>query len=588
MDTIVFDDVKGGKHMINTVLINTALLIVFVVIGAIILVAVFILLYIFVFSRNSAKRTVKDLEKKYSYLDALLIGQDSQYIHRLEIVSRTNLLYVDIYNEFSRRFKSIYEIDDKFAESKIRQVKSLIANKQYKNIKGVIENVRTAVQTLENKVNELDHDLYEVIKPEEEARQAILRLKEGYRAVKQTFYGLSSDLEIILPSFNKAFDKLDETFARFDAHIDSAEYEEANALLPVISGVVSALKSALEQMPNFCIYATKILPQAIEDITTKFTSLEASGYPLFHLSFRSRVDDWNFRLSTIKKQLVALHVSGVGEECENIQNEINQLSAELDKEVEDKEFFNLNNSGIYKKVLDLEKNFLKICSILPEVEQIYKVEETQQEQMKNLKENINNMGVSKRNLDAFIHSSTKQPYSVLRSKLEQLQADYEIAYTGLENFKAYLESLKTSSEEAYNMVFAYYYRLREAEYTLDNMHLPSFAATYAEKIDECYALLNEIDATIKVRPIDVALINEKVEDLKAKASILLDDIDNKERECKLAESAIVYANRDRVHPAEVHRQLLSLEDKFYQGQFEEVYHEADNLFRRSHVENNNG
>ena len=198
------------------------------------------------------------------------------------------------------------------------------------------------------------------------------------------------------------------------------------------------------------------------------------------------------------------------------------------------------------------------------------------------------MGVSKRNLDAFIHSSTKQPYSVLRSKLEQLQADYEIAYTGLENFKAYLESLKTSSEEAYNMVFAYYYRLREAEYTLDNMHLPSFAATYAEKIDECYALLNEIDATIKVRPIDVALINEKVEDLKAKASILLDDIDNKERECKLAESAIVYANRDRVHQAEVHRQLLNLEDKFYQGQFEEVYHEADNLFRRSHVENNNG
>ena len=95
--------------MINTVLINTALLIVFVVIGAIILVAVFILLYIFVFSRNSAKRTVKDLEKKYSYLDALLIGQDSQYIHRLEIISRTNLLYVDKHEQFSRRFKEIYE-----------------------------------------------------------------------------------------------------------------------------------------------------------------------------------------------------------------------------------------------------------------------------------------------------------------------------------------------------------------------------------------------------------------------------------------------------------------------------------------------
>ena len=565
----------------------TALVIVLVVLGVIIVAAASVLLYIFVFSRNAAKRTVKDLEKKYSYLDALLIGQDSQYIHRLEIVSRTNLLYVDIYNDFSRRFKSIYEIDDKFADSKIKQVKSLIANKQYKNIKLVIENVRDAVQSLEDKVNQLDRDLYQVIKPEEEARQAILRLKESYRAVKQTFYSLSSDLEIILPSFNKAFDKLDETFTAFDTHIDSAEYDDANALLPVISGVVSALKTALEQMPNFCIYVTKILPDKIKQITDKYNDLERNGYPLFHLSFRTKVDDWNYRLGFIKKQLVALNVNGVGEECEAIQNEIDNLSVDLDKEVEDKEYFISSNGDIYKNVLDLEKNFLKICSILPEVEQIYIVDETQQEQMRILKENINSMGVSKRTLDAFVHSSTAQPYSVLRAKLEQLYADYEVASAGLSAFKIYLESLKTSSEEAYSMVFAYYYRLREAEFTLSSINLPSFAESYAPKIDECYELLNEIDRTIKIRPIDVALINEKVEDLKAKASNLLDDIDSKERECKLAESAIVYANRDRIHQEDVHHQLLALEEKFYAGDFETVYHEADNIFRRNHVENEN-
>ncbi|MBR0294858.1 MAG: hypothetical protein IJQ67_02995 [Bacilli bacterium] len=574
--------------MALVVLIQTWLIILVAVVGSIFLIALFILLYVIVFSRNAAKRTVKDLEKKYSYLDALLIGQDSQYIHRLEIVSRTNLLYVDIYNEFSRRFKSIYEIDDKFAESKIKQVKTLIANKQYKNIKLVIENVKNAVQILEDKVNELDRDLYDVIKPEEEARQAILRLKESYRAVKQLFFSLSSDLELILPSFNKAFDKLDETFAKFETHIDSAEYDEANALLPVISGVVAALKQALEQMPNFCIYVTKILPQKIEEITEKYNTLEANGYPLFHLSFRSKVDDWNYRLSAIKKQLIALHVAGIGEECETIQNEIDALSLELDKEVEDKEYFVLNNSEIYKNVLDLEKSFLKICSILPEVEQVYIVEELQQEQMKILKENINSMGVSKRSLDAFVHSSTPQPYSVLRSKLEQLHADYDVAYVGLNNFRSYLESLKTSSEEAYNMIFVYYYRLREAEFTLSMINLPEFAKTYDERINECYELLNEIDRTIKIRPIDVALINQKVEELKVKASILLDDIDCKERECKLAESAIVYANRDRVHQEEVHQYLTALEEKFYEGQFETVYHEADSLFRRSHVETNNG
>ena len=90
--------------------------------GVIILGVLAFLLYHFVISRNRVKHQVRELQKKYSYLDALLIGQDSQYIHRLEIMSRTNLLYVDKHEKFSRRFKEIYENDDKFAESMIKQL----------------------------------------------------------------------------------------------------------------------------------------------------------------------------------------------------------------------------------------------------------------------------------------------------------------------------------------------------------------------------------------------------------------------------------------------------------------------------------
>ena len=178
-----------------------------IIVGVVaVVVAISILLYIFVFSHNAYKKQVRDLERKFSYFDALLMGQDSQYIHHLEIVSRTNLLYVEKYNTYSKKFKEIFENDDKFAESMVKQLNSLIASNQYKNIKVVIADARKAIAIFEEAVNNLDAELYEIVKPEEEARQAILRLKESYRAVKQTFYSLSSDLELILPSFNKAFE----------------------------------------------------------------------------------------------------------------------------------------------------------------------------------------------------------------------------------------------------------------------------------------------------------------------------------------------------------------------------------------------
>ena len=160
-----------------------------IIIVSIFLIAGFILLYIFVISRNYKKRQVRDLENKYSYLDALLIGQDSQYIHRLEIISRTNLLYVEKYEEYSLRFKEIYDNDDRFAESSVRQLNALINNKQYKHIKIVINDAKKAIGAFEEKVNRLDEDLYKLIKPEEDSRQSILQLKETYRRLKQSFYG---------------------------------------------------------------------------------------------------------------------------------------------------------------------------------------------------------------------------------------------------------------------------------------------------------------------------------------------------------------------------------------------------------------
>ena len=122
------------------------------VVGAIVLG---ILLYIFVFSKAKIKKQIKEIERKFSYLDALLIGQDSQYIHRLEIISRTNLLYVDKHATFTRRFREIYETDDKFVESLIRQLNSLVANKQYKNIKNTLIEARKALEIFEDKTNHL-------------------------------------------------------------------------------------------------------------------------------------------------------------------------------------------------------------------------------------------------------------------------------------------------------------------------------------------------------------------------------------------------------------------------------------------------
>lgn len=557
----------------------------FLIGGIAILVAVlFFVLFKFVFSKKHYKKQVKELERKFAYLDALLVGQDSQYIHRLEIISQTNLLYADKYEKFQKRFKDIYENDDKYVETIIKNLSDLLANSQYKNIKPILIEGKKALQLFENSVNALDKDLYEIIKLEENSRQVILHLKEDYRRVKQNYLNSSNDLDIVSSSISRIFDKLDNYFLDYDNLVDSAKYDEAEALVPTIKKVINAVDEVLRVLPNLCALVASVIPDKIKDLNEEYLSIEKNGIPLYHLAFNQLLSEWDNRLAEIKNQLIDLNVSHLNKELEKIQSEIEEEHNLLHKEEEDKVFFEDNVDKVYKNVVLLERQFIKICNALPKIKQVYAIKNEQNELIDKLHEDIDKVSGSKRMLDSYIHSAAAQPFSVLRKRLEDLDTDYNIAHTGLNNFQAFLENLKASCEEAYNMVFVYYYRAKYIELILRNVGVESFSNCYQERINDVYELLDDIDKNVKIQPIDVDDINEKVETLKSLGNSLFDEIENKERESQLAESAIVYANRDRKHTNDVQHCLLQLEENFFKGDFDKVYHDASALFSRNHIE----
>lgn len=562
-----------------------------IIIGAIaavvIIIAIIFLFYHFVVARKRYIKQVKDLEKKYSYLNALMIGQDSQYIRRLEMISRTNLLYVDIYNDFYKQYKEIFEIDNKFAEGAIKQLNNLIESKQFKDISKVIQQAKLAISTFETNAIDLDERLAKMIKPEEDARQIAVRLKEHLREVKQKFSTHEEDLSIVQPSFYKIFNKLDLKFNMFESHVEGAEYDEANLMLPTIDKVINQLDSILDSLPNLCILVTNILPEKLNSLIRESESLSINNYPLHHLMITNFLSNIENSIEKLKERLINLQIAGIQREADDIQIQITEMHEKFALEVEAKAYFETKCDDVYQKVLSLEKNFLRLVSLLPEMKRIYEVDENEKIRIEKLKDGINELGTSKRSLDTFIHSSTKQPFTVLRDKLESLATRYEEVNANVNSFKVFLESLRNNSEEAYSLVFSYYYRLKQCEEQLRQIGIDEYEKKYHEDIELCYELLNEIDKLVKMTPIQVNCLNEKVEELKCKANDLFDSVQNDLTNSQLAESSIVYANRDRYHQVDVHQQLLIEEKTFYNGDFQKTYQDVVQLLKRKHIEESN-
>lgn len=565
-------------------LLKTADLIAIIVASILTAVAVGIVLYFLVFSRFNYRKQIANLEKQFSHFDALLLGQDTQYIHRLEIISRTNLLYLSKYEQFYRRFKSIHDGEEAYAESIIKQLKSLVAAKQYKNIKNVISEAKKAIASLEESVKSLDHDLYEVIKLEEDCRRSIDHLREVYRHVKQTYYSEANELEMIASTFNKMFDKIDASFAKFDDQLEGAEYEEINDEITNLNNVLTALGHVLIELPKLCSYVKVEIPEQLQTLQSKFKETEKEGVPLYHLAYKNHVEDWKKKIQEISKRIINLQTAGIKQECEIIIFEINKMSQQLDNEVLARDYFNGHYEEVYRAVNNVEKVFLRICAILPEIKKIYKLSQTEEDKIDSLGKSVDELGNSKRFLDGFVHSGTRQPYSLLKEKLDELEANYNIVNEGVSNFKNYIDSLKSTAEEAYNLISVYYIQVKEAENILSEINVDSFSILYKEKLEAVYEVLNDIYEEVQSVPINVEEVNNKIVNLKNMANAMFEDIDLKARNAKLAERSISALNIDR-DEQDVNQTLSQLELAFYKGDFQSAYSQANSLYKNRHSNN---
>ena len=128
------------KHMNGEILgldSLTFIIIIVAIVAILALVIIFSLLEVFVFSRMRIRKSFNELNKKYKYLNSLLMIQDSQYLSRLEGISQTNLLYIDVYNEYLSRFNEIRDEKDANVADLLNALAVYVEDKNVKGYKKI-------------------------------------------------------------------------------------------------------------------------------------------------------------------------------------------------------------------------------------------------------------------------------------------------------------------------------------------------------------------------------------------------------------------------------------------------------------------
>lgn len=564
---------------------ETWFIIIIAVIIAILSAILVVVACIFIY-RHTCKRAIKELQARYDEIHDSFSTDCSNMLKRIEIISKNNSDYKTVYDSLTRRFSSILNENDKGCYIAVESLKKLVEDKNYKDIKSIINSTRLSMDTFAKEATTLNNDLQLELKTEEELRAQMVALKERFRTLKNSYSDNLEALEPLSESFDALINHLTDLFVQFDEYLNKASYQDANTLIPKIEQLIEASNKVMVDLPTLATLTFVVVPNKIEDLEKNYSLMEQEGYPLHHLFANQAIKEMNEQLEYCKNKLLKLSISNVSNILDGITMRITQFFNDFDKEKSAKEEFESMQGIVNNLNYKATKQYANLNSSLPKYKNVYVISQTYISQMTNIGNMINDMTTKKRMLDGYINSATKQPYSVLMATIKDLKSKIDKIQVAFDDFHNYLLSLKQDTEKVYEFIRTSYAKFKEYEFKLRKTCVINFSQVYFNKINECYSCLDDLNNRLSLFPIDVLKLNEIYNEYNTKFERLYAELEENFTNFERAENLIVYDNRFRVCSLNCQLKLIQAEKAFQEGDFSRSSMIAAEIYKTESKEGN--
>ncbi len=546
--------------------------------GGLLFIGLFLFLYFTCFTHFRLKKNTKDLTSSFETDHSLLFGQDAQFVKRLETISSMNLVYVDEYSHWKKAFQSIRDVEDASAQASVNSLRDLVSARRYKDLKEYLPKAREIIQGYHEKVQSLDNALKKKFQEEDDVRAFAIKVKENYRDMKQAYFSKQEQLTLVSESFDRLFKKIDSLFEESDDDIENARYNEAEtSLKEKIAPIVLESGKILQSLPNISITITNIIPDKISSLRNRYEEMSSKGYPLNHILLKGHIGEMEEELKAIAENVKALRLNGVEKELDDILREIEGYFDAFDKEVSARAEFEVRWTSIYEKENELETAFYSLNHLLPKVRKIYLINSDDDVALETIKNSIEKASNAKRSLDTYIHSGTKQPYSVLLEKLDALKNESDAAEANLKKFNDHLNGLKEITNKAMMGISFLSSRFENAEETIHGFALSNIERKAMSLLENLYAQIDDINEILRTTPINALEVERRYSKLVEEGERFLTEVEKTKTNMEKAEKNILFANRYRANDAAVDNALLQSENFFYKGDFANSIATSENV-----------
>jgi septation ring formation regulator EzrA len=335
-----------------------------------------------------------------------------------------------------------------------------------------------------------------------------------------------------------------------------------------ISTSMDELSNYLDILPSLIVFGTVVLVKKFNAVEETYNNMRDANIPMYHIPFEDFKKEMTPIFASIKKDLSKFHHEGKSELFQELDQKIADMDRIIHEEQQKKAAYEKYEHTIYMKTEELARTYLQLQREMNSLKNVYKLSSERVNEFGEIQNDINSMNMVKRDLDTYMHSTIKKPFSILSEQMFLLASKAEVVDRAIIEFKKYLFGLRDSTQVAYELSETFSVTLNEIKSEIRNTNHPIVWARYAERINTIEKMIVELKRVIKTQPIDVEEAKSLVDEIKDLLSYLASDSDNDCSNHNTAEKIIVFTNQYRSSFSEVSDVLKRAELHYQNGEFD--------------------
>lgn len=547
---------KFINNIKNVVPLHTLIYIV-----AAIIIVIISTIVMMVIRKKHARKRLEELEVQYNSLKGIPLAFK---LNKAVALSRVNEEMAQQVESCKADFDSIQE---KLKECSVQlaETDDLIYVHKTKAAKKNMAVLMSDIQYCEERANQVNNALDQILEQENEQRVHINKLKEEFRGVKRSINENKGTFSQSYEYLELEVGNIEKMFSLFEEWMFASEFNKAADQQHEIKELITHIKGLVDVLPSLYERAKGVLPRSIDEVGFTYAQVKNKGVYVEHLEVCKNLDAISEMLKTDLNKLRNGNIKNVYEDLNECEKRTAQLAELIDKEEKAFDEVDENIDILFDTVKGINSDLEAIEELYNRVYERFGFENWT-EKLKILNDKLAVLNDMQRKLNKVVNEQCV-PYTTILIAYKEVEQSATTFTNEIIDMKAKLDNACSDEERAKKQLIKLQLIVNEIRVKMCKHRLPSVSQKYEEDIHKSLMFIKEIHTILANSPLDVKRLNIQLKVAIDYIYTLYNSVNNLVGMAIMVENTIVFGNRYRSSYGNIDSELTRAELCFRNGQY---------------------